>query len=142
MKTSPAGIELIKKFEGLSLVPYKCPGNVLTIGYGHTKTTKPGMKIQVKEADDLLKEDLKYFEEALLKLIKSPITQNQFDAIVCFCFNVGVGNFKRSTLLKFINSPRYYDAADQFLVWNKVGKKESLGLTNRRTAERNLFLGL
>lgn len=142
MKTSPAGIALIKKFEGLSLVPYFCPGRVLTIGYGHTKTTKPGMKITAKQAEDLLKEDLKYYEKAVTDLVRSPITQNQLDALVCFTFNVGVGNFKRSTMLKHLNLKKYYEAADQFLRWNKIGDKESPGLTNRRTAERNLFLGL
>lgn len=142
MKTSSAGIALIKKFEGLSLIPYFCPGRVLTIGYGHTKTTKPGMKINAKRAEELLIDDLKYFELAINELVHSPITQNQYDALVCFAFNIGVGNFKRSTLLKKINQKKYFEAADQFLVWNKIGEKESLGLSNRRAAERNLFLGL
>lgn len=142
MKTSPTGIALIKSFEGLSLIPYYCPGHILTIGYGHTKTTKPGSKITAKQAEELLKEDLKYYEEAVTDLIRSPITQNQFDALVCFTFNVGVGNFKRSTMLRMINQKKYYEAADQFLVWNKINDKESFGLTNRRAAERNLFLGL
>jgi lysozyme len=142
LKTSPAGISLIKKFEGLSLVPYFCPGRVLTIGYGHTVTAKPGMKITAKQAEELLKDDLKFFEKAVNDLVKSPLTQNQFDAIICFCYNVGVGNFKKSTMLRMLNQKKYYDAADQFLVWNKIKDKESLGLTNRRAAERNLFLGL
>jgi len=142
MKSSPVAAELIKKIEGLSLIPYKCPGGVLTIGYGHTKTTKPGMKITAKEADALLADDIKECEESISKLVVVPITQNNFDALVDFVFNLGESNFKKSTLLKRINAKRFYEAADEFLKWNDINGKPSIGLTNRRAAERNLFLNL
>ena len=140
-KTSQKGINLIKHFEGLELESYLCPANVWTVGYGHTKTAKPGMKITTATAETLLVNDLTPFEEHVKKVVKVVITQNQFDALVSFVFNLGQGAFSRSTLLKLLNKGDYSGAADQFLRWNKAGGKVLAGLTRRREAERMLFLG-
>ncbi|MEM3091771.1 MAG: lysozyme [Candidatus Pacearchaeota archaeon] len=143
MTTSEKGIELIKKYEGLRLSAYRCPSGILTIGYGHTKTTKPGMTINKEMAEILLKEDLKDFEKAINELVKVPLTQNQFDALISFVFNVGIGNFQKSTLLKKLNEGNYKEAANEFLKWTKArqpgGLKELPGLVKRRNEEKKLF---
>lgn len=144
MKTSSKGKDLIKKYEGLRLSVYKCPANVLTIGYGHTKTAKPGMSINKEMAELLLNMDLIDFEKAVKALVKVPLTQNQFDSLISLSFNVGVGNFSKSTLLKKLNAGDYAGAAPEFLKWNKArttgGMKELPGLTKRRKEEQALFL--
>ncbi|MFZ5986922.1 MAG: lysozyme [Bacillota bacterium] len=143
MKASQKAIDLIKKYEGLKLTAYKCPAGVLTIGYGHTKTTKPGMTINKEMAELLLKQDLKDFEKAINELVKVPLTQNQFDALTSFIFNVGVGKFKNSTLLKELNEGNYKEAANEFLKWTKArqagGLIELPGLVKRRKDEKKLF---
>lgn len=147
MKISDAGLSLIRTFEGLSTKAYRCPAGVWTIGYGHTSNVKKGMKITQKEAERLLLSDLAYFEKAVTNLVKEgSCTQSQFDALVCFAFNVGVGSLAASTLLKKFKAGDIQGAADEFLRWNKAkspetGKKiEIKGLTLRRQAERRLFL--
>ncbi len=140
MNISEKGLSLIKKFEGLVLKTYKCSAGVDTIGYGHTKTAKPKMVITEAKASELLLEDIRESELAVNRLVKVPLTQNQFDALVCFVFNVGSGNFNSSTLLKQLNQKMYKEAADQLLRWNKAGGKALPGLTRRREAERELFL--
>ncbi|MGL5126136.1 MAG: lysozyme [Fusobacteriaceae bacterium] len=141
MKISSKGIQLIKRFEGLRLETYKCSANVNTIGYGHTKNVVPGMKITESQAEDFLKEDLIYFENAVNKNVKIKLNQNMFDALVSFTYNLGEGNLKSSTLLKLLNSENYYEASEQFVRWNKAGGKVLTGLTRRREAERDLFNG-
>ena len=140
MITSDTGINLIKNFEGLRLNAYQDSVGVWTIGYGHTKTAKEGMKISEHQAEELLMKDLEEFEGGVLSLVKVPLTQNQFDALVSFSFNLGLGNLKRSTLLKELNKGEYTKAADEFLKWDKAGGKALQGLTRRRNAERLLFL--
>ena len=144
MKTSEQGIELIKRFEGCRLTTYECAAGVLTIGYGHTGTdVKEGMTITDEKATALLKKDIEKFETGVNESVEVEITQNMFDALVSFSFNVGTGAFKKSTLLKKLNSKDYKGAANEFLKWNKVtknGKKEVVaGLTNRRNSEKELF---
>lgn len=103
MKISDAGLSLIKTFEGLSTKAYVCPAGVLTIGYGHTKDVKPNDVITKAGAEELLKKDLKEFEEAvtaMLDIREVAVNQCQFDALVCFAFNVGTKALDTSTLLK------------------------------------------
>jgi lysozyme len=142
MKTGQAGIELIKQFEGLKLKAYLDIVGVPTIGYGSTgPDIKIGMVWTTEQCEERLKKDLEKFEKAILTSVKVPLTQNQFDALVCFTYNVGSGAFTGSTLLKLLNkSESITKVADQFLRWNKAGGKEVAGLTRRRAAERELFL--
>jgi lysozyme len=143
-KTSEGGKNLIKEFEGFRATAYICPAGVVTVGYGTTriqsKSVQLGTTITTDEADMLLEEDLKTFEDAINQNVRGEISQNQFDALVAFVYNVGAGNFKKSTLLKKINAGDFNQAADEFLKWNKAGGKVLKGLTRRRTAERELFL--
>lgn len=139
MKISQKGIDLIKHFEGCKLEAYKCPAGVWTIGYGHTKTAKEGMKIIQEEAEELLKNDLVIYENAVLKNVTSAINQPIFDALVSFTYNLGEGNLKSSTLLKMLNDRDYYGAAEQLERWNKAGGQVLAGLVRRREAEKNLF---
>ena len=137
---SPAGLSLIKKYEGCRTNAYKCPAGVWTIGYGHTKGVSQGMMISHRDADKLLEEDLKYFESAVSSAVTVPINQNQFDALVSLAFNIGVGAFDKSTLLARLNSKNYRGAAEQFLRWTRGGGKVLPGLVKRRQEERELFL--
>ncbi len=140
MKTSQKGIDLITKFEGFRARAYKCPAGVWTIGYGHTKGVKAGQSVTLEGAQDLLRQDLKNFEDWVTKLVKVELTQGQFDALVSFCFNLGPGALDSSTLLKLVNQQKFALAADQFKRYNKASGVELSGLTKRRQAERDLFV--
>lgn len=148
MKTSDNGIKLIKEFEGLFLTAYFCPANIPTIGYGHTATvTRQDVKnkktITENEANILLVKDLAKYEKAVNELITVDLTQNEFDALVSFTFNLGIGSLASSTLRKLINLGKKLSANEQFIRWNKArvnGRLVTLkGLTRRRKAESNLF---
>lgn len=139
-ETSEQGVSFIKSHEGLRLNAYRCPGNVWTIGYGHTKSVMPGMRITEARAVELLKLDLQVYEDAVNNLVKATLNQNQFDALVSFTFNVGVGALGNSTLLKLLNDGSYKSAADQFLRWVHGGGQKLPGLVRRRNEERSLFL--
>ncbi len=143
-KTGASGKNLIKEFEGFRSTAYVCPAGVVTIGYGTTqilgKAIQLGTQITTDEAERFLEEDLKKFEDSITQNVLVKLTQNQFDALVCFVYNVGVGNFAKSTLLKKLNAGKFSEAADEFLKWNKANKKVLAGLTRRRAAERELFL--
>jgi len=139
MTTSPTGIAIIKRFEGLRLKAYLCPANVVTVGFGHTKGVQLNdPEITEEEADRLLAEDLKLYERAVTEMVKVPITQNQFDALCALAFNIGTGALRGSTLLKKLNAG--LPCADEFLRWNMAGNKALPGLTRRREAEKRLFL--
>ena len=134
-------IDIIKKHEGLRLEAYlPTPNDGWTIGYGHTHTTKQGMKITAGQAESLLRKDIIWVEKAVNTLVVVPLTQNQFDALASFVFNVGEGAFSTSTLLRLLNSGDYEGAANQFLRWNKQKGRVLNGLTKRREEERKLFL--
>lgn len=134
-------IDMIKKHEGLRLEAYMpTPNDVWTIGYGHTKTAKPGMKITKEKAEELLRGDISWVEASIERNVKVPLTQNQYDALASLIYNIGAGAFARSTLLKMLNAGDYEGAADQFLRWDKQKGKVLRGLTNRRREERELFL--
>lgn len=139
------GIDIIKSFEQLKLEAYYCPAGVLTIGYGHTKDVTSRMKITEVKAEQLLKEDLEEVSELVTKLVKVPLSDKQFSALVSFTFNVGIGNLERSTLLKLLNSGRRAAVPAEMLKWvksvdPKTKKKVSLaGLVRRRLAETALW---
>lgn len=139
-KISRDGLDLIKRWEGCRTNAYRCPAGVWTIGYGHTKTVTPGMMISHTQADNLLLEDLKEFESAVRRLVTVPLNQNQFDALVSFTFNVGVGALQGSTLLKLLNAGNYTAAAQQFNKWVRAGKQVLPGLVARREDEYQLFI--
>lgn len=142
MRISEAGVDLIKAFEGCKLEAYKCPAGIWTIGYGHTgSNVTSGLSIDEQEAESLLYDDLVKFEDGVNKLTcELDITQGMFDALVCFSYNVGLGNLAKSTLLKLLKQNKVLEASEQFKVWNKAGGKELAGLTRRRNAEAELFL--
>lgn len=140
MEISKKGIDLIKKYEGCRLNAYRCPANVLTIGYGHTNNVRENQKITQIEAEKLLKEDLIIHSNNVLKLTKVKLNQNQFDALVSLEFNIGYGNFKNSTLLKLLNQGKYTLASNQFDRWIYSKGKVLQGLVKRRKEEKELFL--
>lgn len=147
MKTSHAGLELIKEFEGLRLKSYKCPALVWTVGFGHTSAAgapivTPDLVITKDEAEDILKRDLVQYEDGVRGLVQIGITQGQFDALVDFTYNVGVGAFAKSTLLKRINAGRFDEVPAEFMKWTKGGGKELPGLIRRRRAEVKLWRDL
>lgn len=146
MKLTEQAIFLIKSFEGLRLKPYLCSAGKPTIGYGNTyyedgtpvKLSDPEITIQRAEA--LLINKLKEFENRVKFLLKQDLTDNQFGALVSFAYNVGVGNLKKSTLLKKVNShPLHKDIRFEFLKWNKAGGVILKGLQRRREAEADLY---
>jgi GH24 family phage-related lysozyme (muramidase) len=144
-KISKNGLELIKGFEGLYLTAYLDIVGVPTIGFGCTEgVTKEDVAnkrtITEQEAIDMMMKELDRFEKGVTKYVTIPINQNQFDALVSFSYNVGLGALQKSTLLKILNAGDISGAAEQFLRWNKAGGVEVKGLTRRRQAERSLFL--
>ena len=141
MRTSPKGISLIKSFEGLRLKSYQDSVGVWTIGYGATRGIGPNMAITNEQAERMLMNDIARFEPELDRLAKVPLSQNQWDALMSFTYNLGADNLGSSTLLKRLNAKDYAGAAEQFARWNKAGGQVLAGLTKRRTAERVMFLG-
>jgi lysozyme len=144
MKTSSKGVDLIKFYEGKSNKPYLCPANYWTIGYGHVISKEDAKKYSSGISDPiieaLLKKDLEKFERGVLRLIKVHITQEQFDALVSFAFNLGLGALQRSSLRAKINRQEYEAAAAEFSKWVWGGGKKLPGLVKRRAAEASLFL--
>lgn len=130
---------LIKEFEGLRLHAYKDPVGIWTIGYGHTKTAVEGMKITMRGAEELLRHDLVWVEKAIKKNVRVPLTQNQYDALASWVYNLGETNLRKSTLLKKLNAGDYHGAGQEMLRWNKAGGKVLKGLTRRREAEVALW---
>ena len=141
MRINEAGLKILKKFEGCKLKTYRCVAGVLTIGYGHTgKDVTEGKVITKAEAEELLLKDLERFEAGVKDLLKVPVSENQFSALVVLAYNIGLNALSGSTLLKKLNAGDIMGSADQFIRWNRAGGKEVEGLTNRRHAERDLFL--
>ena len=141
MAISQEGIALIKRFEGCELKSYRCSAGVPTIGYGSTKGVSMDMEITQERAEALLIEDISDFEEEVNKCVKVPLTQNQFDALISWTFNLGPTNLKNSTLLKVLNNKDYEGVPAQIKRWNKAGGKVLQGLIRRREAEALLFEG-
>jgi lysozyme len=138
---SQKGLALTKSFEGLRLTAYKDCVGVLTIGYGHTgPELHPQLTISEEQADQLLQSDIAKAAAAVNQLVAVGLTQNQFDALVDFVFNLGPARLAKSTLLRELNAGRPAAAADQFSVWVHAGDCVLPGLVARRKAERELFL--
>jgi lysozyme len=145
-QTAKAGIDLIKSFEGFRAAPYKCSAGVPTIGYGATfypggkKVTMSDASITEEQAVDLLANMLISFEKYVDSYCVDTITQNQFDALVSFAYNLGPANLKSSTLLKKVNAnPNDESIRLEFMKWVKAGGKTLTGLVRRREAEANLY---
>jgi len=146
MQISNKGLELIKEFEGFSSSPYLCSAKVPTIGYGSTfykdgrKVSLSDKPISKEQATQLLEHTVNSFANGLKGKLEVSISQNQFDALVCLCFNIGLGAFANSTILKKINAEDFKSASNEFLKWDSAGGKKLLGLRKRRERERDLFL--
>lgn len=164
-EVNQAGVNLIKSFEGIvdgdprtvNLDPYADPIGILTIGWGHALTfgerflrnnkADRGLAkalypngITRAEAEELLKHDIREHTRELGTLVKVSVTDNQYAAMASLAFNIGVGNFKKSSVLRLLNQGNVKEAANRFLLWNKAGGKVLAGLVRRRKAERELFL--
>jgi lysozyme len=135
----PRGLALVKEFEGLRLKAYLCPARVLTIGYGSTGPhVTPGLVITEAQADALLQKDLDRFEDAVAKAAPNA-TQNQFDAMVALAFNIGIGAFLKSTVLRKHLDGNHRAAAEAFGMWVNAGGRVLPGLQRRRAREADLY---
>lgn len=135
--------ELIRRYEGLSLKAYICPAGKETIGYGHVMQAGDPKRITVTEAERLLDQDCKIAQKGIAALVKTQISDQRMAALISFVYNVGIGNFGNSTLLKRINVADWGEAAKELLRWDKArvnGQMQVLpGLRKRRQAEMELF---
>ena len=133
---------LIKRWEGCRLVAYKCPAGVWTIGWG---ATGPGITEGVRwtqaQADERLARDVEKFMVGVRKLLRRPVTEAQLGAMTSLAYNIGLGAFAGSTLLRLFNAGQTDLAAAQFAVWRRAGGKVLSGLVNRRADERRVFEG-
>lgn len=162
MKLSAAGLDLIKEFEGYHDTPddlrkkgkpvpdgvpeggcvaYRCPANVLTIGWGCTEGVTEGMVVTAEQATAMLATEMAKHERAVERLVTVPLTQGQFDALVSFSYNVGAGALEGSTLLKLLNTGDYAGARGQFARWTKAAGVELASLVRRRAREAEVFGG-
>ena len=135
------GVSLIKKFEGCELEAYQCSANVWTIGYGHTKDVEKGDTITKEEAEQMLVDELHEYENYVNKYVNVALSQNQFDALVSWVYNLGPANLTASTMLKVLNNGKYEEVPTQMKRWNKAGGKVLDGLVRRREAEALLYQG-
>lgn len=141
MKVGGDCLALVESSEGCRLTAYQDSVGVWTIGWGHTGIdVKEGMVITKEQAETFLMEDLASAEKAVNTYVSRALTQHQFDALVDFVFNLGVGNFLHSSLLRFLNAGELATADEEFIKWNRAGGKVLPGLTKRRAAEAALFL--
>jgi len=140
MKIGNRGIALIGLEEGFREHAYLDTGNVWTIGYGHTRSARPGMIVTKREAEDLLDLDLNEAEDGVTKFVKVRLTQSMFDALVSFVFNLGETQFRNSTLLRLLNAGLYFDVPEQLCRFTKDNGVDLLGLARRRLREGLLFL--
>lgn len=139
MKLNSAGVNLIKEFEACKLESYPDLKGIWTIGYGCTHNVHPGMKISDEDAISRLTQDLSVIVHAISALIEVPLNDNQLSGLVSLAYNIGIGHFSESTLLKKLNEGKIEEALAEFAVWNKVAGKECDGLVRRRKAEQALF---
>ena len=144
MKISKQGIDLLKHFESYEMNAYKCPADVWTIGWGFTRINgvkvKEGDIMTLEEADKELIKQLRVYENVVKKTIMiNKINQNQYDALVSLCYNIGGSSFRRSDIVKLVNSRNFIGACRIFNLWSSAAQKRSKGLLRRRMSERNLF---
>lgn len=157
MKVSAKAIQMIKHHEGVRQKPYRCPAKLWTVGVGHVLYPRQGaLKLEerdnvpleykddrtfsMEEVDDILRSDLERFERGVERYCPVKLTQGQFDALVSFSFNLGLGGLQRSTLRQKVLRGDFEGAADEFLKYTIAGGKVLKGLVNRRNDERALFL--
>lgn len=140
MNLGAAGRNLIQSFEQLRLQAYQDQRGIWTLGWGHTGGVVEYQTCTISEADEWFTQDAHSACNAVMRAVDVPMTQNQFDALVSLCFNIGQGAFGGSTLVKLLNNGHADQAADQFTVWNHTAGQANPGLTRRRAAERALFL--
>ena len=142
MQVSETGIALIKHFEGFAAKPYRCPAGKLTAGYGHVLL--PGEEghcpLSEQEADKLLRWDLKAIEKQLGRFFGGKLTQEQWDAVCCLAYNIGVGALRKSTLSRKIKAGDMLGAVGEFERWIFAGGRVLPGLVRRRRAEKQLFM--
>lgn len=158
MITSEQGIKLIKHFEGCHYNPYLCPALLWTVGYGHViypeqarlplekrkqwvLHSNDNRKWSQEEVDELLKQDLQRFERGVMRYITVPLKQHEFDALVSFSFNLGLGTLQRSSIRSKLNRGDKEGAIETLMKYCRAGGKVLRGLERRRTAEANLFFG-
>jgi GH24 family phage-related lysozyme (muramidase) len=144
LRTSRAGLDLIKSFEGFREIAVRLPDGRWTIGHGHVRSAREGLSITAKDADELLAQDLLPVESAIHALVFTPLNQNQFDALASLVFNISVERFRDSAVLRFLNAGDFLSAASAFDIWRKVridGRSMVMdALVRRRTAEKAMFL--
>ena len=148
MKINEAGLDIIKYYEGWSSRPYKCPAGIATIGYGSTwdingdKVNMNHKKIDKGHGELLLLRELKHVDHAIRKLVTAELTENMYSSLASIIYNIGSGNFQRSTLRMKLNRGWYEDAANEFPKWRRAGGRILKGLVKRRAKERELFLAV
>ena len=146
MQMSQEGIDaLLKRFEGCKLKAYRCPAGILTVGYGHTSAAgtpavMEGMVITQQQANDILSRDLIQFETAVYNMVQQPLTRHQFDVLVDFAYNAGIGNLKTSNLLRKVNAAKFNDVPAELMRWTKGGGNVLPGLVRRRQAEASWWV--
>ncbi len=144
MKVSEEGLDLIKRFEGLRTTSYRCPAGVWTIGYGHTSMAGPptvaaGMTISEAEASAILQRDVETFAREVAACLGVRLNDSQFSALVSFAYNVGIGSFRKSSVLAAINAGDFSAVPRRLQLWVKAGGRRLSGLVKRRAAEAELF---
>lgn len=144
MRTSPAGLELIKTFEGLRETAVRLPDGRWTIGYGHVRTAREGLSITAADAETLLIQDLRPIEAAISTMVFAPLMQNQFDALVSLAYNISLGQFRESEIVSHLNAGNHLAAANAFDLWRRARLHGRVmvvdALVRRRAAEKSLFL--
>lgn len=144
LRTSRAGLDLIKSFEGFREVAVRLPDGRWTIGHGHVRSAREGLSITAKDADDLLVQDLLPVESAIHSLVFTTLNQNQFDALTSLAFNISIERFRDSAVLRYLNAGDFLNAASAFDIWRKAridGRSMVMdALVRRRAAEKAMFL--
>lgn len=146
MKMTPEGLALIRQYEGFRGTAYRCPAGVWTIGYGHTSqagppSVMPGMTMSEGRAREVLAEDVRMFASGVRASLKRPVSDAQFSALVSFAFNVGLGAFRSSSVLRAVNAGDMAAVPRRLQLWVKGGGKVLPGLVRRRAAEAAMFAG-
>jgi len=147
MKTSQQGLDRIKRYEGVRRKPYRCPAGLWTVGVGHligdglSLPDSWNRTLEAAEIDALLAKDVARFERGVTRYISAKLTQGEFDALVSFSFNLGLGALQRSKLRQKLNRGDKEGAIESLLKYNKAGGKELRGLTLRRRDEAKLMMG-
>jgi len=139
MRCNDKGLAIIRKWESLRLKAYKCSADVWTIGWGHTKGVKQDDVCTIEKANEYFKEDLEE-KELQINNLNLQLTDNEYSALISFIFNIGIGNFTKSTMLRLLKQNKKIEASNEFQKWNKCKGETLDGLTKRRRDERDLFL--